>query len=221
MIVLEALTVMTLAAACPAGLPDSEQWGFPAWKTFCGDSEYSECVNAIESKAIREAAGAVARKGDALTFRIGPDDEFVLRDEKVPDRWSSVSYRYWGQFGRYYLLRLQFYEGVWYGLLHKDTARLTKVIGGGVPLVSPDRKWIVSGAALYGMPHVTIRMWRVTADGIEVAHDAPFDGGEFGDSQLYWINDRRVDVCWRNEATRYLGSLRLVDGEWVRTTSKE
>jgi hypothetical protein len=170
---------------------------------------------------IEVSGGAVGRTGNTLSFRIRSDDEFFLRDD-MADRDTSVSYRYWGQFGSYYLLRLQFYEGSWFGLLHKDTGRLTKVIRGGVPLISPDRKWMVSASkGPYGQRSSIVDVWRDTDDGFERVFDARFDGGEFGVPLLHWINSTRVDLCWRGEETHYLGSLKLERGEWVRVVNEE
>jgi hypothetical protein len=220
--VFEAILVLAAAIACPTDLRPANQWGFPDEASLCQDRDYHECLAAIEHKMMTAADGAVTRVDDTLYFRIRSDDECFLRDDKT-DRFASVSYRYWGQSDAYYLVRLQFYEGSWFALLNKDTARLTKVIRGGLPLISPDRKWMASASiGTYGQTGSTVDVWLATHDGFERVFEARFRGAQYGRFLLHWEGSTHVHVCWHAETMSYLGSLALNKrGDWGRAVHEE
>ena len=203
-----------LVSTCPASVKATSEWSFPEWKSYCEDKGYHECIAAIESEMIRRQESLVHREPGVLSFQIPSGGEFALRDTK-DGRYRGARYNYWGTSGEFHLIRIQLYEAVWLGLLHAETGRLTKVIRGGFPVISPDRSRMVSGSMGAVERSAIVDVWDADTDGFVRAFDTRVRAPTIGIPLFRWASNDKIEVCWKScDEVFELGQLAFDGEEW-------
>jgi len=216
------MMAVAVAATCPSSYLDNE-WNLPDRKMLCEDLGYSDCNIMLEKLLLdRHADEAYRIDEESLGFRVGRTEEFVLRNQ-TQDRHRYEAYRYWGTLGDYHLIRVQFSEAVWFGLLNRVSGRFTKI--GGIPHISPNGRWMASRRlTVHGARRQMIDIWKVDGDGY-VRHTAEYFAIEraypdnVGRPLLTWLSDDTLQVCWAYSSGRKeivtIGYFRFDGAKWT------
>ena len=215
---------VAVAVSCDNLIGLEADWNTPEKRHVCEGLGYHECLSAIEAEAIRRRGGDVQRRGTSLVFDVG-GEKFVLSDitdAAAPNDSQIVYYDYWGWSEEFHLLRLQFYEGYWYALLHAETTRITRIKAGGTPILSPDGKWAVSVGS-QTVPHHTssVNLWMRDKDGFQLVERTKFRAPTEGEARARWVSSEAIQVCPSGDASAPLGHLRFNDGVWKQEVNDD
>lgn len=194
----------------------------PAWEdpAVCADVDsFHDCARLEEDRALA-AEPEVTRSGDTLIIRLADGGERHLVDRGT--QVETVRFAYGGYFEAigYHLVRVSFYEGSEYRLVHGATGEVTAVES--FPHLSPDARRLVVAAneGVAGYAPNLLQVWRVTDGGLAVEWQARPE--DWGADAARWVDPStvrfdRTRLC-DGRICRTPATLRLRDGQWTVTT---
>lgn len=210
------LVLALLATGC--GSPELPR---PAWEDpkVCADVDnFYDCALLEEDRALA-AEEQVTRSGDTLVIRLSDGGQRRLVDRGT--QAETVRFAYAGYFEAigYHLVRVSFYEGSEYRLVHGATGEITTAES--FPHLSPDARRLVVAAneGVAGYAPNLLQVWRVTDGALAVEWQVRPD--DWGADAARWVDSTTV----RFDRTRFCegricrtrATLRLEGGEWTIT----
>jgi len=183
---------------------------------------YHECLAEIETVLTRRSPDVIHRAPGVLSIRLQSGEKADFADVREP-RGQSVSYKYWGYQDGLHLLRLQFYEGRWFGVVDEGTGELTRIVRGGLPILSPAGR--AAAAVATGIPRspsIAIDMWSRVHGGLRHDQLLRLSTPAPGTATVIWRSEEQLDVLWTKsglDESSEIGTIRKLDGEWELQTT--
>jgi hypothetical protein len=177
---------------------------------------------AIEQVKISRTGGRVVRDGLRLELRAGK--RLVVLKDDCSDSESYARYSFEGHLTdiSYLLVSVTSYEGGGYLLINERSGTQESI--SGTPLVSPDKKRIVTTSMdfMAGYSNKTIEVWRLTVAGLEEEYSYDtFKENVCGASNARWLDNKTIEFTFKcavsdtsDLATTTKATLIMRRGKW-------
>jgi hypothetical protein len=181
--------------------------------SLCANAEdASHCGRLVEARQLARLPGLAAREGDTLRVTLYPKGSVGFTDEVRPE--GVKTYAMWDALSPIDAAVLFVVDGerTGYLLLQRHTGQ--KVLLPAEPVLSPDRRWLVTADFCTEGCDGEVALWRVTRDGVR--KDRSFrPQARWPDATAEWVNPERLVLAHPGSGGVYERTeLRLDDARW-------